>query len=170
MASIQQSLNQLLGAVAGATTMGSYMYRQTPGYQEKKELELLDRKTNKLYNAMEETAYQSGGEEGTPEWEALRNLEEEDIKTKRRALEIDPTEERAKEYSRAMKEYALDFPNKKADAEQAGLDRVAQSTETQLTQRQALKERFDFLKAFSAKERGQFETAYNRHKNKGEID
>lgn len=36
MASIQQSLNQLLGAVAGATTAGSYIYRQTPGYQARK--------------------------------------------------------------------------------------------------------------------------------------
>lgn len=170
MASIQQSLNTLLGAIAGATTAGTYMYRQTPGYQEKKELELLDRKTNKLYNALEETAYQSKGEEGTPEWEALRNLEEEDIKAKRRALEIDPTEERAKKYSKAMKEYASDFPNKKAKAEQAGLDRLTQATETQIAQRESGKERFEFLKAFSAKERGQFETAYNRHKNKGEID
>lgn len=33
MASIQQSLNQTLGALAGAATAGAYMYRQTPHYQ-----------------------------------------------------------------------------------------------------------------------------------------
>lgn len=33
MASIQQSMNQLLGAVAGATTAGTYMYRQSNTYK-----------------------------------------------------------------------------------------------------------------------------------------
>lgn len=35
MASIQQSFNTLLGAVAGAATAGSYMYRQSPTYKAK---------------------------------------------------------------------------------------------------------------------------------------
>lgn len=33
MASIQQSMNQLLGAVAGATTAGTYMYRQSDAFK-----------------------------------------------------------------------------------------------------------------------------------------
>lgn len=44
MASIQQSMNQLLGAMAGAATAGTYLYRQSGHYQDV----LAERKAQKL--------------------------------------------------------------------------------------------------------------------------
>ena len=205
MASIQQSLNQLLGATAGAATMGSYMYRQSGTYQA--------RKAEKAATELEKTSRQYEenikGKMTEEQGKTIIDLDKGVSELRKDALMSKPNEKRANEYKNALSrqdvsetdyskeglalgellerrphktvknektgEWEIQFLDEaaatpKAKAEQAGLDRVAQSAETQLTQRQALKERFDFLKAFSAKERGQFETAYNRHKNKGEID
>lgn len=181
MASIQQSLNQLLGATAGAATMGSYMYRQSDTHK----IKTLERRQTKLDEAssqlgemaIDELAQKLGkspaeltkkdleGFYETQSGAASGDVNIELANTARELLQLQPSKERAEMYS-AYKGNVLD----KERAEQVGFDRLTKSTETQLTQRQALKERFDFLKAFSAKERGQFETAYNRHKNKGEID
>lgn len=204
MASIQQSLNQLLGAAAGTATAGSYMYRQSGTYQAQK-AGLAAKKLDKTLKDYEKNIEGKMTEE---QGKTIIDLSKEVSDMRKDALMSKPTKTRAEAYKNALigqdiseteyskeglaigemlerrphkmikndkGEWEIQFLDEtaatpKTKAEQAGLDRLTQATETQLTQRQALKDRFDFLKAFSAKERGQFETAYNRHKNKGEID
>lgn len=165
MASIQQSLNQLLGAAAGVATAGSYLYRQTPGYQARQ----YDKEA-KAGEALIESGSSEFYENSEDFYKEQTRQAEEVLKAREKAYKTKPTVDRHEEYIRATKEYSDRLQEQREFAEQAGLDRLTKSTEAQTTQRQALKDRFDFLKSFSAKERGQFETAYNRHKNKGEID
>lgn len=58
MASIQQSLNQLLGAAAGAATAGSYMIRQSDMYKAAQ----LDKKAEKLEEYTEAIDVEDEGE------------------------------------------------------------------------------------------------------------
>lgn len=90
MASIQQSLNQLLGVVAGTATAGSYIYRQTPGYKAR-QLEEGVENINKQFSLQ-------GGktiEEATPEARA-RALKagEKAVSLREEALNLAPTAER----------------------------------------------------------------------------
>ena len=205
MASIQQSLNTLLGAAAGAATAGSYMYRQSGTYQAQK----AGSAAKKLDKTLKD--YEKGieGKMTEEQGKTIIDLSKEVSDMRKDALMSKPTQKRAEAYKNALigqdiseteyskeglalgemlerrphktvknektGEWEIQFLDEvaatpKAKAEQAGLDRLTQATETQIAQRESRKERFEFLKSFSAKERGQFETAYNRHKNKGEID
>lgn len=204
MASIQQSLNALIGAAAGAATMGSYMYRQSGTYQAQK-AGLAAEKLSKTAKEYTEGLPKKMTEE---QGQTIIGLDQEISSLRKEALMASPNRERAEAYKNALVrqdisetdysreglavgeelerrphkvvkndkgEWEVQFLDEaaatpKAEAERAALDRVARTTEAQTTQREALKDRFNFLKAFSAKERRQFETAYNRHKNKGEID
>lgn len=79
MASIQQSLNQLLGATAGAATMGSYMIRGSDWYKAGQ----LEKRANKL---MKYELAQTGEKTGEA-YEEARKLEVE-------AAKLHPTKER----------------------------------------------------------------------------
>lgn len=203
MASIQQSLNQMLGATAGAATALTYMHRQTPGYQAK-QLEKGVEKINKQFNLQGEKTLQ----EATPEERArMLRAGEEATKLREEALKIAPTPKRLENIEKAetslktLKEgiaqaetyeaeqearaaYEAEqaeayeasqniasIETAKAKAEDNSLSRLQEAIETQTEQKNSLKDRFDRLReVLSAKERGQLDTMYNRHKNKGEID
>lgn len=203
MASIQQSLNQLLGATAGVATAGAYMYRQTPGYQAK-QLERGVEKINKQFNLQGEKTLQ----EATPEERArMLRAGEEATKLREEALKIAPTPKRLENIEKAetslktLKEgiaqaeaheaeqearaaYEAEqaeayeasqnitpVETAKARAEQNAITRLQNTIEAQTEQKNSLKDRFDRLREIlSAKERGQLDTMYNRHRKKGEID
>lgn len=77
MASIQQSLNQLLGAAAGVATAGSYLYRQTPGYQAKIENRLAEEKAKRIETVAEGQAkiarMESVSDEDLTAWAKMAN-------------------------------------------------------------------------------------------------
>ena len=198
MASIQQSLNALMGSALGAATVGSYMYRQTPGFQAKQIEKGVD-KINKQFALHGNNTI----EQATPEDRArLLQAGEKGVELREKAFEMAPTAKRLENITKAegslktlkqgvaeaeeqeainqqlqeeaeahMQEQAFESSiTPKEKAEGNAINRLAAATQAQITQRDALKDRFEFLKSFSAKERAQFESAYNRHKNKGEID
>lgn len=97
MASIQQSLNQLLGVVAGTATAGSYMYRQTPGYKAR-QVEEGVKNINKQFSLQ-------GGktiEEITPEArERALKAGEKAVSLREEALNLAPTAERLENVEKA---------------------------------------------------------------------
>lgn len=97
MASIQQSLNQLLGVVAGTATAGSYIYRQTPGYKAR-QLEEGVENINKQFSLQ-------GGktiEEVTPEArERALKAGEKAVSLREEALNLAPTAERLENVEKA---------------------------------------------------------------------
>ena len=182
MTSIQQSMNQMLGAVAGVATAGSYMARQTPGFKRKEELDRLATQRARLIEAGEQLSEQAGVEVGeamdkkgvdldpeqTKAWKAMKPTMEKELETARRQFELDPTEARAKDYAQLQKEYDLAYPEEaKAKAEENAVKRVETRMMTAREMLSALQQRKDLL---SAKERGQIGTMAGRHKDKGGMD
>lgn len=97
MASIQQSLNQLLGVVAGTATAGSYILRQTPGYKAR-QVEEGVKNINKQFSLQGEKTI----EESTPEARA-RALKagEKAVSLREEALNLAPTAERLENVEKA---------------------------------------------------------------------
>lgn len=97
MAAIQQSLNQLLGVVAGTATAGSYIYRQTPGYKAR-QVEEGVKNINKQFSLQ-------GGktiEEVTPEArERALKAGEKAVSLREEALNLAPTAERLENVEKA---------------------------------------------------------------------
>lgn len=90
MASIQQSLNQLLGVVAGTATAGSYILRQTPGYKAR-QVEEGVKNINKQFSLQGERTI----EEATPEArERALKAGEKAVSLREEALNLAPTAER----------------------------------------------------------------------------
>lgn len=98
MASIQQSLNQMLGSVAGIATAGTYLYTQSDAYkagQKEKEAKGYERLADKAMDRFLETPEDRTGEI----YEEARELEEQ-------AYHTAPTETRAKRYLEIQTERA----------------------------------------------------------------
>ena len=98
MASIQQSLNQLLGAAAGAATAGSYMYRQSGTYQAQK----AGQAAEKLGKISSEYTESLKGKMTQEQGQTIIDLENEVASMRKEALMAKPTKERAKEYQKAL--------------------------------------------------------------------
>lgn len=169
MASIQQSLNQLLGAAAGAATAGSYMIRQSAGYQAKQE-------ANRLENRAERLQQYSEGIDVEDLGEAYGKSRELQIE----AAMIDPKkmvpshDDPSKKVTRAERAHQLlgeiaaeNRAANKAKAESEAVSRLETRSMTAREMLTALQERKDLL---SAKERGQLGTMAGRHKDKGGMD
>ena len=150
MTSIQQSLNSLIGATAGLATAGSYLYSQS----DFKKGRIATKQGIKLTEAAEQFV--------ADDLEEGLKVANEAVEATRRGYTIHPTEKSEEAYFSAI--------SSKQKYEDALMDRQNEQIESQRNQKQSFKDRFDFLKSFSAKERGQFITAYNRHNKKGEID
>ena len=165
MASIQQSLNQLLGATAGVATAGSYMYRQSNKYQASQ----LEKKAERLQEFTEGIDVADTGEA----YDESRKLQIE-------AAKLDPNKKVAshddfsKKITRAERARELyeeiaeeNRANAKRKAEANAVQRQEQKIMTARNMLEALKERKDLL---SAKERGQLGTMLGRNKEKGGMD
>ena len=97
MASIQQSMNALVGSALGAATTGSYFYRQSSGYQAR-QLEKGVEKINKQFSLHGDKTIQ----EASPEERAhLLKAGEEGTKLRERAFEMAPTTKRLENLSNA---------------------------------------------------------------------
>ena len=181
MTSIQQSMNQMLGAIAGVATAGSYMARQTPGFKRKEELSHLAKQAKDLEVGEEELSTQAGyetyeeGQKGnlvevdkTSAWKRMKEVSEKRLRVAQREFELDPTEKRAEHLRKLQQDFEENFP---ADAKQQAEDNAMERLETRsMTAREmlsALQQRKDLL---SAKERGQIGTMAGRHKDKGGMD
>lgn len=171
MASIQQSLNQLLGAVAGATTMGSYMYRQSGTYQDI----LAERKARKLEQVAEDvdktqrnlireagrtqTEIENRGEdpEESITFQAQKNTVRE-IATEREnllreAYRSSPSTSRLKKYAQSKKRgISMDmFDRERAEqAEKSALERQENEINRQREQEEALAIRTSILRGTPA--------------------
>ena len=199
MASIQQSMNALVGSALGAATTGSYFYRQSSGYQAK-QLEKGVEKINKQFGLQGNKTIQ----EASPEERArLLKAGEKGIELREKAFEMAPNAKRLENISKAekslktlkegiaeaeeqeaieqqrqeeaeayMEENAFEsFITPKVVAEQKALDRLTDKIDTQTAQKQAYKDRLDTLREkASAKERGQLDTMIGRLRNKGEFE
>jgi hypothetical protein len=96
MASIQQSLNQLLGAVAGTATATSYLVRQTPGYKARKAEQGVEN-INKQFSLQKGTI-----EEATPEArERALRAGEKAVSLREEALNLAPNAERLENVEKA---------------------------------------------------------------------
>lgn len=178
MASIQQSLNALIGTGSAAATMGAYMYRQSDAYKIKtleKRQSKLDKASTELGEmAIEELSQKLGkspaeltkkdleGFYETPSGGASGDVNKELADTARELLQLDPSRQRAEMYS-AYKGNVLD----KERAESNAVSRLETRSMTAREMLSALQERKDLL---SAKERGQLGTMAGRHKDKGGMD
>ena len=177
MASIQQSLNALLGSAAGAATAGTYLHRQTPEYQRsqeikglKSEIENITVAQEKLGELASDTEDKYGGDfENTPAYKAADNLQSKLVEKRQRLLQLDWNEDTAKQL--ANDTAALENINTKLalqkKAESNSLDRLETRTMTAREMLASLIERKDLL---SAKERGQLTTMAGRNKDKGGFD
>ena len=95
MAGIQQSVNQALGSAQFAAGL----YAHTPMGQEQAELNLLKRKEATIAEQVASTE-QTIGPKSTPEQDqAYTEAFESQVKNLKRQWELDPTEERFKEYT-----------------------------------------------------------------------
>ena len=101
MASIQGAMNQLLGAAAGVATAGTYMYKQTPGYQAEQEAKLAERKVaqiNKVINTKGETPLSEMPQE---ELGHVSAIADKAIQFREQALEASPNEARTEALRKA---------------------------------------------------------------------
>lgn len=161
MASIQQSLNQLLGAAAGVATAGSYLYRQTPGYQGKQAIKTAE---NLLTVSKEIVA--DDLEEGT-------KVAEEAVAAARKGYSLKRSNKAENTYFDALsnlqdyKEALEMIEPKQKQAEQNAITRIQKQTMTHREMFEGLLARKELL---SAKEHGQLDTMYHRHLKKGELD
>lgn len=170
MASIQQSLNQLLGAAAGAATAGSYMYAHHPGTQARqadkaaatimKDREgLINERTSKLASgAIEKDGITEKALIKTEE--NLRDLQEGFA---HKAYSLSPTADRARSIMRLERGKAA----RQIFAEQNSAERLNQQTQSTRDMLAGLLERKDLL---SAKKRGQLNDIYHTIDKKGGFD
>ena len=93
MASIQGAMNQLLGAVAGTATIGSYMYKQSNTYQAKQ--------AEKQVEDINKTFDVPGGRPGT--YEGIEEVGQKAVALREKALELKPTKQRAEALRKAYK-------------------------------------------------------------------
>ena len=172
MASIQQSMNALMGSALGIATAGSYMYRQSHTYKDK----LAEKEANSLQTILDEGQYEALNPEKT--LKEQETLQKGVVEARKEAYKLKPTTER---HNKLFDAYGAlgdtqtliteEEARKKVIAEEKALSRLADKINAQTAQQEARKDRFDMLREVaSAKERGQLDTMYNRHKNKGEID
>ena len=163
MTSIQQSMNQMLGAVAGATTMGAYMYRQSDTFKAKQ----YDKEAKSAQDIMD-SGQSEFYENDADFYEAQKQQAEELLKAREKAYKTKPDEKRHEAYIKATKEYS-DRVQEQRDymAEQNAISRLEKRSMTAREMLSALQERKDLL---SAKERGQIGTMAGRHKDKGGMD
>ena len=169
MASIQQSMNQLLGAAMGAATAGSYMYRQSPTYQRKTEVRNLKSEIEDISASQEKlgelAAKQNGDDfENTPAYRAANELEAAKYSKTQKLLGLDWNETTARQL--ANSKAALEKMARE-NAEAAGLSRVETQSLTHREMFEALLARKEML---SAKEHGQLDTMYHKHLKKGDFD
>lgn len=127
MASIQQSMNALVGSALGAATTGTYFIKQSPGYQAKQQAKQLEAKAERLQDYSEGIDTEDLGEA----YGKSRELQIE-------AATLDPKvmvpshdkpnqkvtrAERAKELIQEKAEETR-FERKQAQAEQSALERL----------------------------------------------
>lgn len=168
MASIQQSMNQLLGAAMGAATAGSYMYRQSPTYQRKTEIRNLKSEIEDIEESQAKLGELASGQsddfENTPAYRAANELEATRYAKTQKLLGLDWDEATARRLAHS-KGVLEEIARKEAEA--AGLSRVETQSLTHREMFEALLARKEML---SAKEHGQLDTMYHRHLKKGDID
>lgn len=159
MASIQQSMNQLLGAVAGATTAGSYMFRQTGTYQDMmaeqkaKKLEKTAQEVNKEIHNQTQIVDDFESEEGRRKAKArtqtivgLGNYRNE---LQQEAYRTAPTSKRAK-YLVGIERGNVIRQERKAKAEEWALERQENEIKRQREQEEALATRISILRGTPA--------------------
>lgn len=170
MASIQQSMNALVGSAFGAATTETYFYRQSPHYQSRQ----LETQAKRLQNYSEGIDAEDLGEA----YGKSRDLQIEAamLNPKGKVPSHDVPGKKVTKAERArqlIQEIAEEnrIEKKQARAEKNALDRLADKINTQIAQQEAHKDRLDILREVaSAKERGQLDTMIGRHKNKGDFD
>lgn len=123
MASIQQSLNQLIGSVSGIAAAGTYLYSQSEGYHKKQQLKDIVKKQEVLSaqeaeaqsatrRATEATLRREGQEvdseearrlvsEGERAGQVIEDVQEGRAELAAQAFELDPTAERYEEMREA---------------------------------------------------------------------
>ena len=172
MASIQQSLNQLLGATAGTFTAGSYMIRQSPEFRAKQLDEGakdVQKQVTNLINDLENIPKEDSIAHKA-QTQAITKLAEKRRDLVERAFDTSPTFDRAKKLAGAERGRVIKAERDKMKQEYAEKNAISRLETRSMTARnmlEALKERKDLL---SAKERGQLGTMLGRNKEKGGMD
>ena len=153
MASIQQSMNQLLGAVAGASTAGAYLYRQTPSYKARQ----YDKEA-KAGQAIIESGQSEFYENNADFYEAQSRQAGDVLRATESAYKTKPSEARHEAYIKATKEYSDRLQEQReytAEAEQRAQAQVQ-------AQDQAEQNALARLEARSEKRRGMIEGVWQR--------
>lgn len=176
MASIQQSMNALVGSALGAATTGSYFYRQSPEFRAKQ----LDKGAKEV---QEQVVNLINDLEKIPEGDSISHKAQNQaivkLAEKRRGLveqafDTSPTFDRAKKLAGAERGRVIKAERdrmKQEYAEKKALESLTNKVDTQMEQKQAYKDRLDTLREkASAKERGQLDTMIGRLRNKGEFE
>lgn len=160
MASIQQSLNQLLGATAGVATAGSYMVRQSSRYQA--------RQADKQADAIREFLDRGATEFAENPEEKTEELMSEELALREKALKLGPSVKRHNKLVAGYEEMTdVKAIHRQGIAESEALQRQEQKIMSARNMLEALQQRKDLL---SAKERGQLGTMLGRNKEKGGMD
>ena len=172
MASIQQSLNQLLGATAGVATAGSYMVRQSPEFRAKqldKGATEVQKQVTNLINDLDKIP-QEDSIQHKAQTQAIAKIAEKRRDIVERAFDTSPTFDRAKKLAVAERGRVIKAERdrmKQEYAEQNSISRLETRSMTARNMLEALQQRKDLL---SAKERGQLGTMLGRNKEKGGMD